>query len=143
MTGQPMPSAAGRACDTQAAQLRYALLIEWGTRLGVLILAGGFAAYVAGWLPAQVPPSALPELWSLPLSDYLSATGSPTGWGWMERLREGDMFALAGIAILCVSPLAALLALVPLYAAARDRAFIVLCLLQSAVLLAAAWGVGA
>jgi hypothetical protein len=123
-------------------QLRYALLLEWGTRVGLAVLVFSFAGYLAGWLPAHVPPWELPALWSLPSAHFLGQTGSPTGWGWLALLDRGDMLGLAGIGVLAGCSLVALLALVPMYLAARDRAFVALCLLQCAVLMAAAWGVG-
>ena len=123
------------------AQLRYALLLEWGTRAGLAVLVASFVAMLAGWLPAHVPPQDLPRLWSRPVADFLEATGSPTGWGWLALLHRGDMLGLAGIGILAGCSMVALLALVPLYARSRDRRFAALCLAEVAVLLAAASGV--
>jgi hypothetical protein len=124
-------------------QLRYALMLEWGTRAGLAVLAVSFVGYLAGWLPAQVAPQELPALWSLPAAHFQGRTGSPTGWGWLALLDRGDMLGLAGIALLAGCSLLALLALVPMYAARRDRAFAALCLLEAAVLLAAASGLAA
>lgn len=124
-----------------APQLRYAVLLQWGSRIGLAVLLASFLAYVAGWLPGQVAPQQLPGLWSQPVADYVAQTGSPTGWGWLALLHRGDMLGLAGIAILAGCSAPALLALVPLYLAGRDRAFVFLCLLQALVLLAAASGV--
>ena len=124
-----------------APQLRYAALLLWGTWIGLVVLLASFLAYVAGWLPGQVAPQQLPGLWSQPVADYVAQTGSPTGWGWLALLHRGDMLGLAGIALLAGCSAPALLALVPLYLAGRDRAFAFLCLLQAFVLLAAASGV--
>ena len=123
-----------------APQLRYAVLLTWGTRVGLAVLLVSFLAYVAGWLPGQVAPQQLPALWSQPVADYVAQTGSPTGWGWLALLHHGDMLGLAGIAVLAGCSAAALVALVPLYVAARDRAFLALVVLQVLVLLGAASG---
>ena len=123
-----------------APQLRYALLLEWGTRAGLLVLAVSFIAYLAGWMPAHVPPQDLPRLWSQPVAAFVGQTHSPQGWGWLALLDRGDMLGLAGIGILSGCSLVAVLALVPMYASSRDRTFAVLCLAQAAVLLAAASG---
>ena len=123
-----------------APQLRYARLLEWGTWVGLVVLVASFVAMVAGWLPAHVPPEQLPQLWAQPVGDYLARTGSPQGWGWLALLQHGDMLGLAGIGILAGCSAIALLALVPMYLAGRDRAFLFLTLLQVAVLLAAASG---
>ena len=122
-------------------QLRYALLLQWGTRIGMAVLGFGFAGYATGWLPAHLPPDQLARLWSQPVQAYLAASGSPTGWAWIRLAHHGDVMGLAGIAILAGCSVLSLLALVPLYAAARDRAFVALCLLQALVVLAAASGV--
>jgi hypothetical protein len=88
-----------------------------------------------------VAPQDLPQYWSQPVAVYLAQTGSPSGWGWLALLHRGDMLGLAGIAVLASCSAPALLALAPLYLAQRDRTFLVLCLLQAAVLLGAASGV--
>ena len=122
-------------------QLRYALLVEWGTRIGLLVLSLSFIAYASGLVPAHVPLERLPQLWTQPVGDYVAATGTPTGWAWLQLLHRSDVLGLAGIAILSVSSVVGLLALVPMYAALRDRSFVVLCLLQALVVLLAASGV--
>jgi hypothetical protein len=127
--------------STQSApQVRYALLLEWGTRIGLFVLVLSFAAYLSGWLPAHVAPDELPQVWSLPVAQYLNQTGAPVGWDWIARLHQGDMLGLAGIAVLAGCSALALLALVPMYAAASDRPFVVLTVLQILVLVAAASG---
>lgn len=121
-------------------QLRYAFLVEWGTRIGLLVLVLSFTAYAGGMVPAHVPLERLPHLWTQPVGAYVAATGSPTGWAWLQLLHRSDVLGLAGIAILSVSSVVALLALVPMYAALRDRTFALLCVLQALVVLLAASG---
>lgn len=121
-------------------QLRYARWLDWGTRIGLLVLVLSFAAYVLGLAPARLPPERLPELWSLPVERFLQASGMPTGWGWLPLAAHADIAGLLGIAVLAGCSLPALLALVPLYAARRDRAFVLLCLAEVAVLVLAASG---
>lgn len=124
-----------------APQLRYALLLEWGTRAALAVLAASWLAYVAGWVPAHVSPQDLPRFWSQPVAQFLAQTGSPQGWGWLALLHRSDMLGLAGIAMLAGCSALAVLAVLPLYARKGDRPFVVLCLLQAGVLLAAASGV--
>ncbi len=123
-----------------AQQLRYALLLEWGTRLGLVLLALSFLAYVTGLLPGHVAPERMPSLWSQPVASYLGQAQMPAGWGWLALLPRGDMLGLAGIGILSGCSAVALLALVPMYAASRDRALAALCLLEALVVVAAASG---
>ncbi len=121
-------------------QLRYAQLLDWGTRVGLVVLVASFAAYALGWLAPQVPLQRLPELWQLPVGAYLQQTQTPTGWGWLALVHKGDMAGLLGIAILAGCSVLCLLALVPLYRQRRDRAFVLLCLAEVAVVVLAASG---
>ena len=121
-------------------QLRYARLLDWGTRAGLVLLVVAFALYVAGVLPAHVPPQQLPGLWSQPVGAYLAATGTPTGWSWLTHLGRGDMAALLGIAWLAACSVPCLLALLPLAQARSDRWLVALCLAEAVVIATAASG---
>ncbi|MDP1900570.1 MAG: hypothetical protein Q8K96_08970 [Rubrivivax sp.] len=122
-------------------QLRYARLLDWGTRVGLVILLLSFAAYVLGLAESHVPPQQLPELWGHPVGRFLELTGTPTGWGWLALVHRGDIAGLLGIAILAGSSVLCLLALVPLYMARKDKAFVAICLAEVAVVALAASGV--
>lgn len=129
------------AVQQPAEQLRYALLLDWGTRAGLLVLVLSFAAYVLGWFEPHVPLQRLPELWGQPVGRFLELTQSPTGWGWLALLGRSDVAGLVGIALLAGSSIVCLLALVPLYLRGGDRAYAWLCLAEVAVVLLAASGV--
>lgn len=121
-------------------QLRYATLLDWGTRVGLVVLLLSFAAYVFGLAEAHVPVQHLPELWQHPVARYLELTGSPTGWGWVAMIHRGDVAGLVGIAILSGCSLVCLAALIPLYLRRGDKAFAWLCAAEIAVVLLAASG---
>lgn len=123
-----------------AEQLLYARLIAWGTRAGLAVLVLSFAAYLTGLSEPHVPLERLPELWSLPLANYLEQAQVPTGWGWLALIRHGDIAALSGIVILAGCSALALLALVAVYLRQGDRAYAALCLAEAAVVLLAASG---
>lgn len=125
----------------QAEAARYAQLLDWGTRIGVVALVIGFAAYLAGLLPPHVPLAELPGLWGLPVDAFLQRTQTPTGWGWLALAHKGDLSNLVGIALLAGCSLAPLLGLIPLYLKRRDHAYAAICLLVAAVILLAASGV--
>lgn len=134
------PSSANAGLQ-QAEAARYALLLDWGTRLGVLALLLSFAAYLFGLLPPNVPLEQLPEVWSLPVSEYLQRTAMPTGWGWLALVHKGDLSNLIGIALLASCSLPPLLGLIPLYLQRRDYAYAALCFLVATVLVLAASGI--
>lgn len=142
MTTTPAAPAATTSAQPPE-QLRYARLLAWGTRVGLVVLIASFAAYALGVLPAQVPVDRLPELWQHPVGRYLELTGMPTGWGWLALIDRGDVAGLAGIVILAGASLPALLALVPLFlrrGQRGDRAFAWLCVAEVAVIVLAASG---
>lgn len=134
-----MPHAQESLVD--AAQQRYARWLAIGSRLGLAVLVASFVAYLAGWIAPLVPPDQLPTLWNRPVAQYLHATGQSTGWGWLAQVQRGDVLNLVGIALLASCSLPCLLAVLPLYARARDRAFVAICVLEVVVLVFAASGI--
>lgn len=138
---EPGALAVEKGSVAQAAeQLRYARWLEAGTRTGLVALILLFLAYGVGLVEPHVPHSRLPEVWNLPVSQFLAATGLPTGWGWLAFAHRGDIANLLGIAMLTGASLLALLAVLPLYLRQRDRLFAGLCVAQMVVLLLAASG---
>jgi hypothetical protein len=121
-------------------QLLYARWLDLGARLGLVMLVLLFPAYVLGWLVPQVPVQRLPELWSLPVADYLRATGATGGWQWVGQLRHGDNASLAGIAVLAGCSVPGLAALLPGYWRRGDKVYVVLAVAEMAVVLLAASG---
>jgi hypothetical protein len=122
-------------------QLRYAMWLNAGSRLGLVVLVLTFIAYVLGGLPPRVPAHELSALWHLPAAEFTRLTGMPNGWAWLGHLQHGDMAGLIGIALLASCSLPSLLALLPLYQRAGDRAYVAICVAEVAVLLLAASGV--
>ena len=90
-------------------QLRYARWLEAGTRVGLAALVLIFLAYGLGLTEPHVPHSRLPEVWNLPVSQFLVATGLPSGWGWVAHAHRGDIANLIGIGLLTGASLLALL----------------------------------
>ncbi|MDP1650579.1 MAG: hypothetical protein Q8M01_20585 [Rubrivivax sp.] len=121
-------------------QLLYARLLDWGTRIGLVVLVLTFAAYMGGLTSPRVPLDQLPALWGQPVGSYLQQTQSPLGWGWLALVQHSDVAGLVGIVVLAGCSLVCLLALVPLYLRRGDRAFVALCLAEVAVVLLAASG---
>lgn len=125
---------------TQADAQRYAKLLDWGTRLGLIALVISFSAYLFELLPPHVPVSKLPQVWGLPAKAFLEQTQTPTGWGWLALASRGDLSNLIGIALLAGCSLPPLIALIPWYLRRRDRAYAVICAGIALVLLLAASG---
>jgi hypothetical protein len=119
---------------------RYAFLLDWGTRIGLVALVLGFSAYMSGLLTPHVPLDQLPSVWNLPVKTFLERTATPTGWGWLDLAHKGDLSNLIGIALLAGCSLPPLLGLIPLYLKRRDYAYAVICALIATVLVLAASG---
>lgn len=129
------------AQQQQAEASRYALLLDWGARVGVVALLLSFAAYLFGVLKPHVPLEQLPSVWNMPLSAYLQRTGMPTGWGWLALANAGDLSNLIGISLLAGCSLPPLLGLIPLYLKRRDYVYAGICALVVTVLVLAASGI--
>jgi hypothetical protein len=125
----------------KAEAARYAKILDWGTRLGLLVLILGFAAYMLGLTTPLVALQDLPQLWNQPVAVFQQKTGTPMGWGWISMLGKGDMLNLLGIAILAGCSIPPLLSLIPMYLQRRDFTYAGLCLAIILVLVLAASGV--
>lgn len=119
---------------------RYAGLLEWGTRAGLLLLFLSFIAYVTGLLTPHVPLEQLPQLWNQPVGEYLRLTQSPQGWGWLGLAARGDFSNLIGIAVLASCSIPPLLLVIPMFRRQRATAYAIICALEILVLLLAASG---
>lgn len=121
-------------------QLRYARLLDLGTRVGLVLLVASFVLYLSGGVAPHVPLEQLPGLWHHPSARYIELTGMPTGWRWLGIVHRSDIAGLAGIAVLASCSLPALAALVPLYLRRGDRVHAALCVAVVLVIVLAASG---
>lgn len=121
-------------------QMRYARVLDVGMKLGLVMLAVFFLVYVTGLLPAHVPLEQLPQVWNLPVTEFLERNGSPTGWGWVPLVGTGDYLNFVGLAVLSGVTILCYLAVIPDYRRKRDTAYLVICVLEVAVLALAASG---
>ncbi len=126
---------------TRTDSLRYAFLLEWGTRVGLGLLIITFTAYLTGLVTPQVSFEQLPQVWNLSLKDYLKTTGIPDGWGWLPLVAAGDISNLVGIGVLAGCSLPPLLGVAVLYLKEKDYVFAGICLAVVAVIVLAASGV--
>lgn len=118
----------------------YARWLDWGTRIGLAALVASFFAYALGLLRPLVHLEYLPELWSLPLEEYLAHSGAPTGWAWVTRLAHGEPLCLAAIAVLSAVTLACYLRLLVRQWRSGARLHAGIALAQVVVLVAAMSG---
>lgn len=122
-------------------QQRYATLLKWGANSGLALLVLAFGAYVLGVVTPHVPLDQLPNLWNLPVAEYLQKTNSPKGWDWLALVGKGDYASLLGIAWLSSCSLLCLVSIMPIYASRKDRAFVLICVAALLVQVVAASGI--
>ncbi|MGH8723419.1 MAG: hypothetical protein ACREU1_01060 [Burkholderiales bacterium] len=115
----------------------YARWVDGLVRIAFAVSTVTFALYAFGVLAPHVELAALPELWRLPLAQYLERSGSPTGWQWIALVRRGDYLNLAAIALFGLIVLVSYLRIIPVL----PRLQAALAAAQVLVLLAAMSGV--
>ena len=59
-------------------QFAYARWLDWGTRIGLALLAASFLAYALGVSAPYVPFERLAHIWSLPLDQYRAGRAGPS-----------------------------------------------------------------
>jgi hypothetical protein len=137
----PLPEVEPRRPVLAEEQLAYARLLDGGMKLGFLLLVITFGAYVLGFVAPHVPVEELARYWSLPVNDYLAATGIHAGWGWVRMLHRGDFLNFVGIAFLSGVTIACYVAITPIFFRKRDRIYGALAVVEVLVLALAASGV--
>ncbi len=122
-------------------QRLYADLLDKGMKIGLVMLVVTFGLYVSGIMEPKVPVEELPSYWSLSVHDYLQQTGIGTGWSWLGNLGKGDLLNFTGIAFLAAVTIVCYLAIVPSLLRKKDMPYVVLALIEVAVLALAASGI--
>jgi hypothetical protein len=121
-------------------QLAYAQVLDLGMKLGLLLLVLTFALYVTGLVSPHIPVTELPRYWSLPVKQYLAATGIHAGWSWLGMLGRGDFLNFLGFAFLAAVAIVCYVAITPIFFRKSDRVYAALAVLEVAVLTLAASG---
>jgi len=129
-------------CEPSDEQVVYSNILFYGAWTAIVLMMVTYAIYVSGIATPHVPPKEVPNLWTLPVSEYLHEAEIPHGWGWTGMLRKGDflnftgMVLLAGMTIICFAA-----ALIPAYFKKKDWIYLGLVVFECIVLIVAASGV--
>jgi hypothetical protein len=124
----------------QVVQELYARWLGAATWLAFAAAFVAFVLYAGGVLPAFVPLDALPNLWQLPVGEYLARTGAPVGWKWLGLLPAADYLSLGCVALIATVTLVCYLATLPMLMKLEERIQAALVAAQLVVLLVAASG---
>lgn len=122
-------------------QLVYAVLLDKGMKLGLIVLFITFIVYLTGLLTPHIPINDLPKYWGLSVHDYLKVTNINAGWSWLGMLRNGDFVNFIAIALLAGITIICYIAVMPVFLKKKDKAYLILSLAEVTVLLLAASGI--
>lgn len=122
-------------------QLLYADLLFYGCWAGIFIMIVTYVIYVLGLLSPHIPMDQLPQLWRLPVGEFLQKSGAPQGWGWALLLGRGDYLNFLGIALLGAMTIIGFITLIPAYVRKRDIPFLIIVIVEVVALLLAASGI--
>jgi hypothetical protein len=128
-------------------QLLYAKILQTGMYIGLALLLVTFAVYSV--VAPAVPVQELPNYWTMDAHDYLEATNHDylhhehpiSGWDWLSVLGKGDYLNFLGIAVLSAVSIFCFLGIVPTLVRKRDWAYVMMALLEAAILALAASGI--
>jgi hypothetical protein len=128
---------------TQATeeQLTYAKVLNVVMFLGLAIMVVTFIIYILGILPSFIPPQDIPKYWSMKSSNFIHTFHAPTGWAWVAMTNKGDYLNFVGIAILAGLTVLCYLVILPILIRKKDRAYVVIAIIEVLVLVLAASGI--
>ena len=122
-------------------QIAYADVLLIGVWVGIFILFVTYFIYVLGLVSPHVDIELIPQLWGNGVHEYLEATHSPSGWGWVSFLHRSDFMTFVGLSLLALLTIVCYLILVKGYIRKRDWIYSILCILEIIVLSVAASGI--
>ncbi|HEX8948457.1 MAG TPA: hypothetical protein VF790_05815 [Dissulfurispiraceae bacterium] len=131
----------GNKLKATEEQIAYAKVLDYGMKLGLLMLAVTFIIYLSEVLTPHVPLKEVSKYWSMPVHKYLAATSIQPGWAWLGMLHKGDFLNFAGIAFLAGVTMLCYAAIIPTFFKKKDTVYGVLAILEVLVLALAASGI--
>jgi hypothetical protein len=126
---------------TTPEQTAYAVILDWGMKVGFVILVATFLLYVLGIASPHIPVDDLPRYWTMPVGEYLKAADVHPGWTWLALVGKGDFMNFVGIAFLSAVTILCYARILPILVAARDNVYTAIAVLEILVLTLAASGI--
>jgi hypothetical protein len=122
-------------------KLTYANWLDWGMKIGFVLLVATFALYVLGITKPHIPLDQLPQYWSMPVNEYLKANQLHTGWSWLHLVHKGDFMNFIGIAFLSAVTIVCYIRILPIYLSKKDMVYFSVSVIEVLILVLAASGV--
>ncbi len=127
---------------TSPEQHQYSRLLFWGSWLAIVILLITYAIYVFGVVEPYIPHEKIPQYWSMASDEYVHKADAPVGWEWTSLLNKGDYLNFVGVVLLAgMTIICFIICLIPGYIKQKDPAFLIISILEVAVLVLAASGI--
>jgi len=122
-------------------QVAYAKLLSTMMTVGLLSLMLTFILYISGILTPHIPKHTLPDLWHLPVAEYLQKTGIEPGWSWVSMIKKGDFINFIGIVFLAGATVLCFIRIIPIYLKRKDIIYALIAIIEVVVLVFAASGI--
>lgn len=122
-------------------QLVYAVLLDWGMKIGLASLVVTFAIYVFSVLPPHLPLNEVSNYWHLNAHDYLAKANVEPGWAWVHMINKGDYINFVGVAFLAGITILCYLPIIPIFLRKGDKVYAAIAVVEVLVLTLAASGV--
>lgn len=129
------------ALKASEEQLLYAKILNAGMLIGLGSLVIAFILYCISFTEPLIPLEKVQTYWVMSVHDYLKLSGIQTGWAWLGNLKYGDMFTFLPIAFLSLLTIVCYIAILPQLIRKKDTAYVVIAILEVAVLVLAASGI--
>ena len=130
-----------RTTAASEEQIAYAKVLNFLMFLGLAIMVVTFIIYMSGILSSFIPPQEIPKYWGMKSKDLIHSLHTPTGWGWLAMVGKGDYLNFIGIALLAGLTIVCYLVILPILARKKDIPYVVIAIIEVAVLTLAASGI--
>jgi hypothetical protein len=122
-------------------QMVYARLLNKGMLIGLVLIIISFAVYMSGLFSSFIPPQEIPNYWGMSSKNFIHTLHAPTGWAWVAMVDKGDYLNFVGIAFLAGVTILCYLAILPILMRKKDIPYVVIAIIEVAVLVLAASGI--
>lgn len=122
-------------------QMTYATILNIGMFIGLALIVISFVIYMLGILPSFISPQEIPNYWGMKSKDFIHTFHAPTGWGWLSFVGKGDYLNFVGIALLAGLTALCYLAILPILMRKKDTPYVIIAIIEVAVLALAASGI--
>jgi len=122
-------------------QITYANVLNVVMYLGLAIMVVTFIIYMSGILSSFIPPQEIAKYWGMKSKDFIHTLHTPTGWGWLALIGKGDYLNFVGIALLAGLTILCYLVILPILMRKKDTPYVVIAIIEVAVLALAASGI--